>query len=235
MATSGSTNFSVTRDDIIKAALRKAGALGLWENPTTEATTAAAFALNTIVKRMSTMGMPLWKIQQTDIDGADFTNSQVFMGIGETIDVPKPLKILSAEWNMNDTDTQLEVVDRRTFMQYSHPTTTGTPYMMYFQPLRARSLIIMYPYLDTYAIDNGTLKLQYEFLIEDFDASSDELDFPIEWAQLVIYELACDLAPEYALAGDERRLLLQERSDLREQSKTFDVEQGSVFLQPSNG
>ncbi len=50
MATSGSTDFSVSRDDIIKRALRIIGVLAQGETPTTNQTTEAAVALNGLVK-----------------------------------------------------------------------------------------------------------------------------------------------------------------------------------------
>ena len=50
MATSGSTDYSQTRDDIIKRALRLIGALAQGESPTTDQVTEAAVALNGLVK-----------------------------------------------------------------------------------------------------------------------------------------------------------------------------------------
>ena len=47
--TSGTTTFSITRDDIIKAALRKIGVVAQGETPTTDQITEAAFALNLMV------------------------------------------------------------------------------------------------------------------------------------------------------------------------------------------
>ncbi len=233
MATSGSSNFYVTRDDIIKSALRKVNGLGLWESPSTEATAAAALSLNVIAKRLMAMNMPIWKTLQTDIAGTLLTTSQVQMGVGQAVDVPKPMKLFHAEWNMDDVDTQLRIVDRQTFMRYAHLTVTGTPHTVYFQPLRASTLIILYPYLNTYNIANGTLKLQYSAMIEDFDTATDEPDFPVEWAELLIYELAVNLAPEYALPMGERSALMQERQNLRELVGTFDIEEGSLYLQPN--
>ena len=51
MATSGSYNFAVTRDDILKFGLRKIGALKRGQTPSAEDISEAAFALNLIIKQ----------------------------------------------------------------------------------------------------------------------------------------------------------------------------------------
>ena len=57
------TTFSVTRDDIIKAALRKLGVVAQGELPTTDQITEASFSLNTMVKAWEADGMPLWALR----------------------------------------------------------------------------------------------------------------------------------------------------------------------------
>ena len=64
MATSGSTDYSQTRDDIIKRALRLIGVLAQGETPTADQVTEAAAALNGLVKAWQADGMPLWAITQ---------------------------------------------------------------------------------------------------------------------------------------------------------------------------
>lgn len=67
MTTSGSVNFAITRDDIIKAALRKIGVLEGGEVPSADDTTDAALALNMMLKARSTRGFPLWAQQQATL------------------------------------------------------------------------------------------------------------------------------------------------------------------------
>lgn len=67
MATSGSTDFSVTRDDIISRALRLIGAIAQGESPTTEQLNEAAIALNGLVKAWQADGMPLWALKHIQL------------------------------------------------------------------------------------------------------------------------------------------------------------------------
>jgi hypothetical protein len=60
MATSGSTDFNLTRNQIIIEALEYVGAIYEGETPTAEAVTSAARTLNIIVKAWQTHGLNLW-------------------------------------------------------------------------------------------------------------------------------------------------------------------------------
>jgi len=63
MATSGSVDFSVTRDELINLAHQHIGALGEGETCTTAQVTEAAKLLNMIVKARAADGMPLWALK----------------------------------------------------------------------------------------------------------------------------------------------------------------------------
>src|SRR3990167_2781910 len=64
MASSGSYNLSITRDDIITAALQLAGIIGEGETGTASQVTEAALLLNMIVKLREADGMPLWALKR---------------------------------------------------------------------------------------------------------------------------------------------------------------------------
>jgi len=88
MATSGSTDFSVSRDDIIKRALRIIGVLAQGETPTTNQTTEAAVALNGLVKAWEADGMPLWAIKSFSIPLT--TGAATYqIGLSKTVNTPR--------------------------------------------------------------------------------------------------------------------------------------------------
>lgn len=60
MTTSGSQNFSMTRNDIIRRALRIVGVVPQGDEPTAEQMIEANFALNSMVKAMMDDGIKLW-------------------------------------------------------------------------------------------------------------------------------------------------------------------------------
>ena len=55
-----STTFSVTRDEVVRAALRKVGAAGEGQNPSAQAMQDATEALNMLVKHWQSKGLNMW-------------------------------------------------------------------------------------------------------------------------------------------------------------------------------
>lgn len=68
MAVTATNTFTVTRDDIIKAALRVLGVIGIGENPITEDYTNCSQALNIMIKGWSRKGFPLWVTEEKLLD-----------------------------------------------------------------------------------------------------------------------------------------------------------------------
>ena len=104
--TSGTTTFSVTRDDIIKGALRKIGVVAQGESPTSDQLTEASFALNLMVKAWEADGMPLWALRTTAIPLTDGVNAYN-IGTTKTVNTDKPLKVIQA-W-IRDTTSNVDV------------------------------------------------------------------------------------------------------------------------------
>jgi len=71
MARSGSTNFSVTRDNLIQDALEDLGILPIGGTLTTAQKTKAALKLNLMVKRDMARGMHLWTFSEGTLFGVD--------------------------------------------------------------------------------------------------------------------------------------------------------------------
>ena len=63
MALSASFDFTVTRDDIIQASMRKLGVLAEGQTPSTNQYTYASQALNVMLKAWQSDGMPLWYLK----------------------------------------------------------------------------------------------------------------------------------------------------------------------------
>jgi hypothetical protein len=84
MATSGSTDFSVSRDDLIEHAMKHAGVLGEGVSPSTTQKTEAAMLLNMIVKVREADGMPLWALARGYLLPVTDVSSQAF-GTGHIV------------------------------------------------------------------------------------------------------------------------------------------------------
>jgi hypothetical protein len=233
MPISSSYNYVATRADVITSALRKIGALGDWESPTTEQTTVATAALQNLVKAEQAQGMPVWNIKTRVIPFSSIsTTSGCTIGIGQTIAIAKPLKVIMAYAREDNIDTPLAIYTRQNFYNLTNHSITGNPNVIYYQPERDFGTLYCYPLPDSYTTTNVDCVIHYHAMFSDMDATGDELDFPPEWTESIIYSLAVRLAPEYGLSINERQQLKMEAKEIREQALSFGTEEGSIFLQP---
>lgn len=231
MSTSGSTDFSISRDDIIKRALRLVGALAQGETPTTDQVTEAAIALNGLVKAWQADGMPLWAIKTYSIPLV--ANTSVYrIGVGQSVNTPKPLKVIQA-WNHNTTskvDIPMRIISRQEYNILGNKTSTGNPIQVYYDPQNAYGDLNVFPVPTTVEQASNTINIVYQRPFEDFDASADTPDFPQEWYDAVTYGLACRLAPEYGVPIPDRKTLWQEMTVIKQDALNFGLEEGSLFF-----
>lgn len=226
MATSGSTDYSQTRDDIIKRALRLIGALAQGESPTTDQVTEAAVALNGLVKAWQADGMPLWAIKERNVPLVAATNTY-------TLTTPKPLKVLQA-WYRNTTsnvDVPMRVITRDEYNRLGNKTSSGTPIQIYYEPRRDDGVLHVFPTPSATDVTSVSIYLVYQAPFEDFDVSTDTPDFPQEWYDAITYGLACRLAPEYGLPIPDRKTLWQEMTIIKQDALNFGLEEGSIYFQ----
>jgi len=80
------------------------------------------------------------------------------------------------------------------------------------------------------AVSYKQIKLTYQKPFEDFDASTDNPDFPQEWFEALKYGLATRLAGEYGVSMDDRKQLLYEAQSIKAEALGYGTEEGSFFI-----
>lgn len=230
MATSNSTDYTVTRDQIITGALRLVGAVGVGDTPLTAQVIEANEALNMLVKALQVDGMPLWAIKEYTVTPVIGTSSYT-IGVGQTIDIPKPLKIVQAYLHdiVTNVDIPMRIITRDEYNRLGNKTTSGTPIQVYYDVQREYGIMHVYP------VPNDTNKrmiIVYQRPFEDFDSSTDTPDFPQEWFDTIKYGLAARLSGEYGLTIEDRRQLQQEYIMIKNDASSFGTEEGSFYITP---
>ena len=229
MPTSGSTDWALTRDQIISSALRKLGVLASGQSPTTNQVNDASMALNGLVKALQADGMPLWKITTHTFATVADTSSYT-IGVGQTLNVPAPLKVIKATYNRDGShEVPMNIETRYDFFNMPG-TSEGTPVTLHYQPLRNTGIIRLWP-IPQDALTNITI--HYQTMYEDFDGASDDADFPSYWHTAIIYNLAWLLAPEYGIPPSDRNILSKEAMYWKEQALSFGSEEGSLYISPN--
>lgn len=304
MATSGSKNFSVTRNDIINAALRKLGEFDVAEAPGGDETTHAAFALNSIIKEFAGFGADLWlrteitlfvqkgtesysigltgdhatesyvETALSSAAGASATSMAVdsITGVTASDNIGVKLDDGSIHWTtVNGTPTGSTIVltaglasaaadnnkvytyttkayrphsiiyaSRRDTNGYDTPVTligdedyrwlaqkdqVGVANQAFYRQTLTNGTLFVCP---TGGGNSDKIILTAQYYPDDFDSSSDNPEFPVEWVNTLVFNLASELAPEYGLPWREQRDLSQRAAAKLRAALDFDVENASV-------
>ena len=231
MATSGSSDYTRTRNNLLTAALRIVGAAASGETPSPTEISEANDALNDILKAWTADGLHLWKrteISNTLIVGqANYT-----IGTNGQINTTRPTEIVTA-WRRDTSNIDRELT-RISIQEYDRlpnkNTSNGAVIQYAYEPTRSNAKIYVWPPEST---ANCSIRMRVVLPIEDTDAVSDDVDIPQEWFLALKWSLAAEIGPEY-----ERDLQLLafwkvRAEEERQKVLDFDREQASVFFTPT--
>jgi hypothetical protein len=236
MAVSGSTDFSVNRNELILDALTLIGVRDMDESITNSDLQLASRTLNMMLKAWQTKGLQLWQRRSTSITMVASTTSYSMGPSGADVTVGRPLKIVEVRLRETSTsdDTILTKLTQNEYLEMSNKSTTGQPHSYYYDPQLTNGQIYLYPTPDTTTASDYTVQLTYHKPTDDMDAATDDFEFPQEWLEAIKYGLAVRLAPMYGVPLDVRKLLLLEFQPMLEEIESWDQEDGSIYLQYEN-
>ena len=233
MATSGVTTFSMTSDQLVKAAMKKIAVLGDGQSPSATQLTDGTQALNAMLKTFTVKGMPLWVMSEYTMP---MTATRVYtMGVGQSINPPAPLKVTQVL--LKDSTNQVSL-DGRTHYDYnllSSISAVGQPTSYFYEPLNQVGKLHLWPTPDTTTIADKTLTMVYQRPFHDMVSGVDTLDFPQHWHEAVIYGLAWRLCGDFGVPLADRKTLAQEAEYFLQEALSFGTEDGSLFLAPNWG
>lgn len=232
MATSGVTTWQLTQDSLVQSALRKLEVIGDGVTSSATQTANAVLALNAMLKTFQAKGMPLWAIREYTFSMSTTHNYNI--GVGQTLNTPAPLKILQATLidTADQTGIPLTIYTHYDYNLLTNTGSTGNPIALEYEPLNQRGTIKLWPKPDAITIARKQITIVYQRPFEDMVSSSNNLDFPQEWSEAIIYGLSWRLAPEYGIPASERAQLKQEAQMLLDEALSFGTEEGSYKFQP---
>lgn len=232
MATSNQTIYELSRDSIIKAAMRKLGVLAKGQTPDSEDLTNGMVALNSLVAGLQGLGMTVWKRTTTAI--TPVLNTMDYQ-IGKTLatDIPFPLRIEHAYMLETATGirTDMSPLGRQRFDQLKSLSNSGRPVQYTYQPKINRGVLSVWPAPDATTVASYTINIYYRAPFEGFTAANETPDFPQEWQNVLVYGLAVSLAPEFGIPLNDRSQLLKEYAMFLDMATGVTEQDESIFFQ----
>ena len=237
MATSGTTTFSVTRNNIIEASLRLLGVLEEGAQPTAQAIENASMVLNMLLKDWMTDGIKLWTTHEIIIP---LVNNQTSYTIGPAagndIIGDKPLRLIQAFLrNISVTpnvDLPMTIISEQEYNILGAKKNTGTINTVFYKPYLNHGELKVFLTPNQSTVDNYELHMNVQKPIQDITAANQTFDFPQEWYQCLRWGLAAELAADYGLPDVKLAGIIARSEQYKERLMAWDVEYASTFFQP---
>jgi hypothetical protein len=239
--TTTTATYSVTRDQIILAALRKLGAIEPADTTSTiesAMVTNASMALNLLIKMWAVDGLKLWTIDEYTLPLVASQTSYTIGPSGCNLTAIKPLKLIQA-FVRNKTvtpniDIPLQIFSKQEYNMLGSKASTGLANTCFLDPRVTSSTLYVYLTPTAFTATNYEIHLVVQHVMNDITAGSDVPQFPVEWMQALVWNLADQLAIEYSVPGNHRLEIAAKATMYREQMVDFDVEYSSTFFTPDS-
>ena len=139
MATSGTTTFSVTRNNIIEASLRLLGVLEEGAQPTSQAIESASMVLNMMLKDWMTDGIKLWTTHEIILPLVNNKNTYTIgPDAGNDLVDDKPLRLIQSFLrNISVTpnvDLPMTIISEQEYNILGAKKNTGTINTVFYKP-----------------------------------------------------------------------------------------------------
>lgn len=165
--------------------------------------------------------------QITIADGIDDTAASGNKVYAYTTKAGRPQKLLYAyRRDTSSNDTEVSLIGENEYQRQSNKGSSGPPVEIWYRPTLTTGTLKVWPVDGGKSFDKLVLISQY--LPDDLDAQGDNAQFPIEWHNAIVWNLAFELAPEYGIGGRELRDLASVANNKLTKALDYDVENADV-------
>jgi len=192
MTTSGSYDRKSTMSEIIYDAFSLINVIDDGETMQADQWNYGRRMLNDFINMFS-VHPGLWLKSKTTVTLTPGTTSYA-VGVGETIDIPKPMQIREAWRETGGYEIPISVEPRSEYMGIPNKTLQAPPTLIYLDLQRDTGTLYVWP---TGTATDNTIIIDACRPIQDFDTEGNNPDLPREWMLALKYQLAVVLAPKY--------------------------------------
>jgi hypothetical protein len=241
-----SSTYNLDRDQIITLALRKIGILEIGDVPDPATIANASMSLNLFIKHMSTDGLKMWKNSelviplisgQTQYNLGGSTSALMYDTQAPTVAITdKPLKIIQGFYRNNQSTPPVDVpvllLSKQEYNVLGSKYSTGTANSIFYDPKKLTGILSVYLTPDVNAQTNLELHVVAQLPLNDINSATDMADFPNEWTNCLVWNLADQLALEYGIPMNHRQEIGTRAMMYKTQLSDWDVEATSTFFAP---
>ena len=143
----------------------------------------------------------------------------------------RPLRVLSSRRKTYGEDNEIAVNSwsRDEYFNQVNKTSQGTVVNAYYSPQLGNGRYYVW---QTASDANQLVRFTYERAFEDVEVNADNLDFPAEWLEPIIYNLAARLTDDYKTPPQRAQNILVKAVALLEDVTQWDEEMESINIQP---
>lgn len=234
MSTSGTTTYTIARDDLITEALKILEVLEEGQSASATQLSDSLPPLQLLIKSMANKGLFLWK--RTNISVTPLVEDQANYTFGPS-NFGSALSLRIYDVTLKETSSSIERPIRpmslEEYESLSNKTTSGQPTQYYWKKLNTSSILYLWPVPDATTAAGYTVEVVAQTQFEDMTATATNFDFPVEWLDAIVYQLAVRLAPMFGYPLEKRKYLKMEAAEKLEEALDFDQEDASVYIKPS--
>jgi hypothetical protein len=141
----------------------------------------------------------------------------------------RPTRIFTATRKSVQSGYEIPMIQiaREDYLRLPNKATASTPVQFYYDPQLVLGKVNIWPAPSS---TSDVLVLNMDRTIQDMVSDLNTFDLPQEWAEAIKYNLAAKIAAEYGLPMNERQMLQQEAMALKENIKSYSIENASTFF-----
>lgn len=147
--------------------------------------------------------------------------------------ITRPLRIPAARrWNtLSGIETPMTPLSRIDYFNLPEKNLMGTITQFFYDPRGgANTTGILYLWPTPSGVSNNNVKFTWLRPIQDFTSAADTGDFPQEWINTCVWNLAYNMAPEFGVPSEVYLMLKDQAKETLELAQGFDREPESTYF-----
>lgn len=222
-----------TPDRVIREAMENAGLLQDGDDPSSEQFAKYGNRLNSLINYYQTQGLKLWLLEDLSITltaGVNFYS----LGLTGTVSMTKPLRALQGYFADNSSPPVRRPIYPMSWQEWLTLSQTGQQgaISQYFVDKQQLTLNVYFWLTPDSTAALGTAHLLIQQQVTNFTGTTDTMNFPLEWFNLLSWGLANEIATGQPQAIMDRC----ERNAMKYQMalENWDVEDASTRMVPDS-